>query len=686
MEEYPDYNHTSAWLGGKGECWERGPYYMRGLVALAYVMNDSALIQKAKKWIEYPLTHQDAQGNFYPFFGQALVDPDEIEKRERCKLEWWAKMPVLYMLRDYYEAEKHRGNTDERVLPFLQRYFQYQLCALQKQPITEFWAKARGGDNVEIVLWLYDQVQEAWLLDLASLLLQQTQPWAELFAETPLRHHVVNTTQAMKTPHLAYKVTGDSKCKDALLHGIRSIAQDHGRIDDLPNADESARDNQFQRGTETCAVAEAILSMQAAARVEGDTQLYDLLESYGYNSLPNCFWYDMSRHCYFQQQNQVMLTHGTHGYSNDHGDSCTFGAPAGFDCCFANSHMAYPKFVQSMWAGVADGIAVTVYGANRVRTQYKGKQIAFHQQTRYPYGDTVNLCYDGETALFALYLRIPAWSRQTQVFFNGEPLTLATVDGYQRLEKTFCQGDCIDLHFHSEIQIIPWHHEAIAVKKGAVLYCLPIPEDVQELPDISAYREILFKPQVKTITAYPAGAWNYALYPSHMQFEEGKGEIQLTPAAPPCRIWAELQKDPAWVLQGNAAAMKGNTRLKYAPKQAQRKALIPYSNTRLKITLFPQVFHIEEAGETIPNFFVRMFESCAQVDFAVLAQATAMLLRVNQAFYLIPQNPYSDGDNRDFRKRDTFAFSRPDSAPLEMELYYLQNDQVFAHTKVLYEK
>ncbi len=120
MKGYNDYNEaTSAWLGSSGESWERGPYYMRGLVALAYVLDDAELKEEAQAWVEAVLKSQRDNG----YFGPGAND-------------WWSRMPVLMALRDYYEATEAAGEPDERVISFMENYFRYQEKELPGRPLS----------------------------------------------------------------------------------------------------------------------------------------------------------------------------------------------------------------------------------------------------------------------------------------------------------------------------------------------------------------------------------------------------------------------------------------------------------------------------------------------------------------------------------------------------------------------
>ena len=47
----------SAWRGGKGDGWERAPYYLDGLIPLAWLLGDAHLKEKAMRYIDWTRGH-----------------------------------------------------------------------------------------------------------------------------------------------------------------------------------------------------------------------------------------------------------------------------------------------------------------------------------------------------------------------------------------------------------------------------------------------------------------------------------------------------------------------------------------------------------------------------------------------------------------------------------------------------
>ena len=111
-ELYEDIG-KSDWItrGTRGGqfAWERGPYYAKGLLSLAFALDDAKLKARAKKWVDAYIASQRENGDFGP--------------KNR---NWWANMIVLWTLRDWCEA-----TGDPRVVPFLERYFAFQRTAFE---------------------------------------------------------------------------------------------------------------------------------------------------------------------------------------------------------------------------------------------------------------------------------------------------------------------------------------------------------------------------------------------------------------------------------------------------------------------------------------------------------------------------------------------------------------------------
>lgn len=149
-EVWKDVGPDSGWLGGSGENWERGPYYCDGLIPLAYLLEDEKLKGKAAKWISWTLESQNEEG----FFGPRDND------------DWWPRMVMLKVLKNYFEYTK-----DQRVVHFMTRYFMYQLQNIDSREFA-IWENTRSVENIYVILWLYSITGEGFLIDLAKRFLK----------------------------------------------------------------------------------------------------------------------------------------------------------------------------------------------------------------------------------------------------------------------------------------------------------------------------------------------------------------------------------------------------------------------------------------------------------------------------------------------------------------------------------
>ncbi|MEW6062017.1 MAG: beta-L-arabinofuranosidase domain-containing protein, partial [Bacteroidota bacterium] len=200
-EIWKDVGPDNGWLGGKGDPWERGPYWLDGLTPLAYTLKDPALIKKVQKWVEWSLKSQRPDGYFGPQRDTARTFSENERWQawmERNKEDWWPHMVMLKVMEQYYDA-----TNDKRVLLFMLKYFKYQQAQLPIKPLSYWthWAKSRGGENLQSIYWLYNRTGEPWLLELAQLVFSQTEDWTGMFESgDPKYWHGVNTGMGVKQP------------------------------------------------------------------------------------------------------------------------------------------------------------------------------------------------------------------------------------------------------------------------------------------------------------------------------------------------------------------------------------------------------------------------------------------------------------------------------------------------------
>lgn len=485
-EVYPNVvGARNAWLGGDGDAWERGPYWIDGLLPLAYILDDEDLKVKAQVWVEAILGSQKEDGYFGPDTDR---DPEPGLQRNNSH-DWWPKMVALKIIKQYYMATR-----DSRVIPFLDKYFRYQLKMLPKFPLDNwtFWGAQRGGDNLEIVLWLYNLTGEKYLLELGELIHSQSTKWSQIFYDgemlrTQNSMHCVNLGQGFKEPVIYYQQSKDPKLLEAMRRGEKVIHDYLGLPTGLWAGDELINYGDPTRGSELCTAVEMMFSLEEMLRITGDTHWADYLERVAYNALPTQATDDFTARQYFQQTNQIECTRNTmRNFSTPHDDTDqVFGILNGYPCCTTNMHQGWPKFTQNLWYATDDGgLAALVFAPSTVEAEVAdGVRVSVSEETFYPFDEEIRLTVSFpdkkvKGAYFPIKFRIPSWCENPVVEVNGEVTgQVCSAGDVVSLRRNWKKGDVITVKLPMKISCGEWYDRAAVVERGPLVYALKMQEN-----------------------------------------------------------------------------------------------------------------------------------------------------------------------------------------------------------------
>jgi hypothetical protein len=588
---------NNAWLSKDGtgdHGWEEVPYWLKGYANLGYLLNDKKIINESKIWLEAALASQQPDG----YFGPKVL--------KNGKPDLWGNMIMLWCLQSYYEYSK-----DERVLPFMEKYFAWEQQLPDSMLLKDYWENSRGGDNLYSIYWLYNRTQgKEWLLDLAEKIHRNTANWRQ--QDNLPNWHNVNIAQCFREPATYYLQTGNKADLEASYDDFQLIRQKYGNVPGgMFGADENAREGYTdpRQGVETCGMVEQMASDEIMMGITGDPFWADHAEEVAFNTYPAAVMPDFRGLRYITSPNMSISDSKNHHPGIDNKGPFLMMNPFSSRCCQHNHAQGWPYYAEHLFMATPDnGIAAMLYSEAKATVLVAdSQQVSIEENTHYPFEEQVSFTFHVQQEVsFPYYLRIPGWCDSARLLINGEQRNEAFRPGsFAKITRSWKDGDKVTLLLPMRLKVRSWEQNknSVSVSHGPLTYSLKIQENyVQQDSKASAigdskWQESADPSKWPSFEILPASAWNYALYYDSSQAPETvfqvtrkewpKDNFPFSAQNVPVSIQAKGKRIPEWKIDqyGLTDTLPQSPVATAEPEEAI--TLIPMGAARLRISAFP---------------------------------------------------------------------------------------------------
>jgi len=584
------FEARGATPNGGGWPLEQCSYWLDGAVRLAYVLNDSSLLEKVSARLDTVVAGVLRSGETLIYWLPQKVLTDTTQ--EWVEFNNWAHSHMGRALVAYYQASGNPMVLQALVkvysnysLPIIYNQFEAVTGAVNLEPMMDTYLLSGDTAILRNILSFANSEQYKALAD----------DWnsKKLFPG-----HDVIYYENIRIPALLYLFTGNRYDLMATTKALEWGEQSNLLPVGLTSGEEYHAGIGATRNVETCNVAASINTFNRLLQITGDELYSDKIEKVFFNAASAPVSRDFETMCYYQSMNRYSIQLPNDEPGNPGKESFKF-TKLGHEvlCCVANNCRVLPNYIMNMWMATPDhGLAATLYGPCKVKAIVSdGIAVEIESTTDYPFNETIKMTVNPNTsAEFPVYLRIPEWCENASMKVNNELQPIEkTESGFFRISRKWKSNDQIELTLPMTVQVVQGKENAYP----QISYFKPIHHLVKDTTIQSPYAcvyygPLLFSlpiPDINPNQEAPGAKFNYAL---DVNPTEATQQISVKRKQMPTH-W-DWSLDSPVKLTAKALEFDWKpTEDKVLPENTIEKGksveieLVPYGTTKFRVTMFP---------------------------------------------------------------------------------------------------
>lgn len=256
--------------------------------------------------------------------------------------------------------------------------------------------------------------------------------------------------------------SGSATELNAAQNGWERLSRYHGAICGGLTSDELLEGTSPSAAVSTAALGAWAEALCAAAMGDKAEWAFSALERMAFNAMPACLVGE--KLLAFQRVNSLVAeckAADCFSVSDDHEQRAMNRLVRG-----------YAAMASSVITAWEDGACINLYMPGRYAVPVADELLILTVKASVN-GANITVHCKVETEA-TLRLRMPAWSRNTEVMVNGAENHAEVKNGMMTFDRTWHDGDVISLSFEQTLSVADGHHQGKYVLRGPILMVLPV--------------------------------------------------------------------------------------------------------------------------------------------------------------------------------------------------------------------